>query len=640
MAAKQTEEYASILTHPVPLAGGCRLVVEQAFAAEERVDAGLFATEGLVELHRVVAAPTGEDVFAEGACFFGVEDVAGLFEGDEGVGVEHFSPGVDVVAGCVASVEDVAEVGAAVAHGDFGNQADAVEGRFFECLGVDAGSVPDGVVCHVEEGCGHEFDNGEALVEEAACLYFVNQFLGHGLAGFPVAGVGLQDFGGSRPVFHDLRGQFHEVVGYGCAGDAGVGAAGEQAVEGVAELVEEGAGFVEGEERGGVARGLGEVADVDYDRGVAEQCGLRAEGFHPGSAAFAGTGEVVGVEDADVAAVGVFDFKGEGFGVGQGQVVALLEGDAVEFVGNVECAFAYLFEGEVLADFGFVKAVFFFFEFLAVVAPVPGGELEVAAGAVNQFLEFGSFAFCVGKGCVPDLVAEGIDVFGRFCHVGVDDVGGVVFVAEKGSFFSAQGYHFADDAPVVVGVVVAAPVDVGFVYFFAQGAVVGVLEEGHDAGVVEGEYPFALHAPFVGCVGSGGDDAFGQPAEVFFTVDDELVGVGFFQLVGAELEAEEGEAAVDFGEPLLGVGGEVGSATDEGVVVVFEHPLLFGGEVGCALGVVDGFDAPEEFFVEVDAVIVGGELGHDFFGNGFQGVGGVGFLEVDEDIAHAVEELP
>ena len=59
-------------------------------------------------------------------------------------------------------------------------------------------------------------------------------------------------------------------------------------------------------------------------------------------------------------------------------------------------------------------------------------------------------------------------------------------------FFESETYNLCDDLLVVVLVVVVAAVDVGFVDLFTQGAIVGILQEGQPAGIVERKEPLPL----------------------------------------------------------------------------------------------------------------------------------------------------
>ena len=81
--------------------------------AQQRVDLGLAAAEGLEGFQRRAAAAHCQDLAPEALASLGVEQAAlaraGLLEGGEGVGRQHLGPLVAVVARRVAAGEDVRE---------------------------------------------------------------------------------------------------------------------------------------------------------------------------------------------------------------------------------------------------------------------------------------------------------------------------------------------------------------------------------------------------------------------------------------------------------------------------------------------------------------------------------------------------
>ena len=78
-------------------------------------------------------------------------------------------------------------------------------------------------------------------------------------------------------------------------------------------------------------------------------------------------------------AVGVGHVPGADIGVVEFQVCALVELEAEQAGGGVEGGRDHRFQFEVLADFGFVQVKLLAAHLFGVVAPVPGGDFEVAA---------------------------------------------------------------------------------------------------------------------------------------------------------------------------------------------------------------------------------------------------------------------
>ena len=135
---------------------------------------------------------------------FGVEEVAALGEGLEGVGVEDGGPSVAVVAGVIASGEDVLEVGAAVAADNLGDEADFLHVLFLEGHWVYVLLLLDGIVVHVEQGGGEELGGHETLAIGLGGGNLLDEFVWDGLAGLVVVGIHLHHLRVAAPVLHHL----------------------------------------------------------------------------------------------------------------------------------------------------------------------------------------------------------------------------------------------------------------------------------------------------------------------------------------------------------------------------------------------------------------------------------------------------
>src|SRR5204863_9648825 len=99
--------------------------VEQATPAQQRVGLGRAAAERDIGVFGVARSAGGIDVVMQPLGEGGIEDVAGLLEGAEGVGVHHLGPHVAVVTGgIVIAGEDMAELGRPVPQRDLGGHAD------------------------------------------------------------------------------------------------------------------------------------------------------------------------------------------------------------------------------------------------------------------------------------------------------------------------------------------------------------------------------------------------------------------------------------------------------------------------------------------------------------------------------------
>ena len=127
------------------------------------------------------------------------------------------------------------------------------------------------------------------------------------------------------------------------------------------------------------AAGLREIGNVVDDRQRAEQLGLLDKVVHPGAAVLVVALEVVAIPERQRLAVGVEDFEDPHVGLVDGNILALLERDAVELVGGVEDAvLQHVVEFEVGLDLRLVEIVSRFADLFGVKLPVPGLQLEAA----------------------------------------------------------------------------------------------------------------------------------------------------------------------------------------------------------------------------------------------------------------------
>src|SRR5262249_36837861 len=113
-------------------------VLAQPSPSEQPVGRRQTPTKGGVEVGRVARAAGGVDIM-QPLRDAGVEDIAGLLERREGVGVEHLRPQIAVIGrGVAGACEYVLEVGGSVAHDDFRGHADARKFSLLEAVDVEA----------------------------------------------------------------------------------------------------------------------------------------------------------------------------------------------------------------------------------------------------------------------------------------------------------------------------------------------------------------------------------------------------------------------------------------------------------------------------------------------------------------------
>ena len=411
-------------------------------------------------------------------------------------------------------------------------------------------------------------------------------------------------------MFVDLRRQLHKIAGH--ATDTRIVYVAEEAVQPVAELVEEGRSLV-GTEQGRLALdGLGEVADDGHhgDDAVAVLViPLRTIAATPGSTTLAGTGEEVEVNDSQRLAVLVDALEDLRLGMGQRHVGERAETDAIQAGSHIESSLAHVVQLQIGAHFVLVDVKLGLPGFLEVVAPVPTFGLELLAVLLDFGLDVLQLFLGFRQRRFPNLVEQGIHLVGCLGHARLQRQRGIVFVPHQAGLLQAGLQQFAHHGLVVGVIAVVAAVGVGLEDLFAQGTVVGILQEGHHTGILQGKHPLALQSLLTGRLGGRGYQRGGQAGEVGFVVDDQLVGVRFLKHVLPEGELKQGDAAVQLAQLLLVGLTEVGAAAHKVLVGFFEQFRLLLVQSHAFAVVVHLLDAGKESGVERDVVAMGRKQG-------------------------------
>ncbi len=409
-------------------------------------------------------------------------------------------------------------------------------------------------------------------------------------------------------------------------------------MHGVAELVEHRGHVGEAEERGLPRRGLGEVADVEDDRAGAAQPRLIHERVHPGAAVLVVALEVVRVEERERFTLGVEHLEHLHVGVVDGEIVALHEGEPVELVGREEYALAqHAAELEVGLDLGVVEGEVRLAHLLGVELPVPRRELVAGLLVVDELLHARRLLARLGdrrRGHVgEELDRRG----GRLGHLVAEHVGRPGGVAEELGLACAELGQAPHEGAGVVGVAVLGALGGGLEEALAHRPV----RERHLRRllrrVLEGEDPLALELAPAGRLGRGRDVACAEALEIRLLVDHDSPGLVRRQEPLREIGAEGRLLLVERGELRLGLGRELGAGVDE------IPPVALGQVPG--LGVhplavlVERLHAGVELGVQVDGVLVGGELGGHALLDLLERVAGVGARHGGEHLVHARQEL-
>ena len=148
----------------------------------------------------------------------------------ERVGIKYLCPFVTVVTGSVSTGKDMAEGGTECGTFYDRHNLRASHGTLLEVnerLGNRSG---DRVPCHIHHTETQLAFAGVSRLEIGRTFDLVDIFLRDGFPGLVVGCPRVQPLFFKRVVFHELRGQFHEVTGYPVHGSRTVSTFAEDAV--------------------------------------------------------------------------------------------------------------------------------------------------------------------------------------------------------------------------------------------------------------------------------------------------------------------------------------------------------------------------------------------------------------------------
>ena len=183
----------------------------------------------------------------------------------------------------------------------------------------------------------------------------------------------------------------------------------------------------------------------------------------------------------------------------------------------------------------------------------------------------------------------------------------------------------------------------------AQFTVGAILEHGIARRALHVEHVFALLSLLPGHLGSTLDVCLWEAVELFLRIDGHIRIVSLVQQVLAELGLECADAGVEFAQLGLLLFAEFGTALGKCFVGLSEHrhllvvqDFLLGLrllDAHLVMLVIDGLYAVEKLWVEVDAVVVGGQGWRIFGLQCLKFRGGVARREVFEDQYRLAEQL-
>ena len=176
--------------------------------------------------------------------------------------------------------------------------------------------------------------------------------------------------------------------------------------------------LVPGDERGLTIGSLGAVAHVIDHRKLFALAALLGKGIHPRATTLRGTAEEVAVEESKGLAVLVDHLKDFRVGMITGDVLALLEGQAIDAIGSIEHTIhLHAIDIEVGLHLVVRDVEHLLLHLRRIVEAVVGLKLEVASLGLAGILLYG-LGFGVGLGCIllDELLKEVVHIGRVFGH--------------------------------------------------------------------------------------------------------------------------------------------------------------------------------------------------------------------------------
>ena len=190
----------------------------------------------------------------------------------------------------------------------------------------------------------------------------------------------------------------------------------------------------------------------------------------------------VGIEHGEIRSVLVEHLIGLHIRMIDGDVLVLLERDAVELVGQAEDAVDDLLQLEVGTQHLCVDVIFLQLQLVRIEGKIPGFQI-----LSTQLIHLLDGRRLIGS---HQLVEQAIDAAHILRHAAAQHIVGIGLVAEQLCNLAAQVDQALANLNIVVLVVVDALRVVGHIHLAAQFALRAVGHKGRIAGSIEGENPF------------------------------------------------------------------------------------------------------------------------------------------------------
>ena len=325
---------------------------------------------------------------------------------------------------------------------------------------------------------------------------------------------------------------------------------------------------------------------------------LRHDIVHPSTRTFAGTGEIVGVEDTDQFAVCTGHLEYFYLGVIYWHILQRLELQAIQFGSHAERAFAHIAQFEVRLDLFLVQCIFGFAQFLGIVPPIPWLQFLARQVSVQHFLQFCSLTLGSSQRGNPHGLQESVHRLMILRHAVLQDIVGRIVVAEQVGTLDTQLHLTDNNGFVVVLIVVVGTSGIIHQQLLAQFAVLAVLQYGRERCTLGCEQPLARMSGSRSLFCSRSLGAFRQTFQFFFVGYETPAAVCLGYNVSAELQREQSQFLVNLLQAFFLVCRQVGTIVHKAPVGLSQQSHLLGCQIKLLTLVINRFYACKQCIVQ------------------------------------------
>ena len=354
---------------------------------------------------------------------------------------------------------------------------------------------------------------------------------------------------------------------------------------------------------------------------------------HPCPTLLAFTRMEVGIEHGEIGAVSIEHLVGLHVGMIHGDVLILLERDAIQAVGQSEDAVDHLVQLEVRAQHLGIDVIFLQLQLMAIESHVP--RLDILFSACHS-LQLQLLFLCCRTVGIDEVVEQSVDALHIARHTILQHIVGIGLEAQQLCYLPAQVHQSLANLQVVVLVLMNTLRIIRHIHLAAQFTLRAVGHKGRIRRRVEREHPTfqsalaGLHSGSLTC-------RVGQSVELCLVGDMQGEGFVLLQQVLRELQRQHRGLLGQLSQALLACLVEQCTATHKAVVAVVQQAFLLGSQL--TVMAVHVLDALKESRVQSDVVGMLRQYGLYLLSQCVHLVVGLSREQVEEHRAHAVEQI-